>query len=68
MKGGSWTTEASIETEGGQVPFVDETMRAGDLNAPLGFSWSCGNFVLGNRNSSNAVTVTFEGFQVCYIF
>ncbi|KAF8794658.1 V-type proton ATPase subunit S1 like protein [Argiope bruennichi] len=58
---GSYSTQVALEA--GDV-FTD--LNAKDLEAPLDFSFSCGNYVLQNKNMTEAILVklTFNRFQV----
>ncbi|CAL1269577.1 unnamed protein product, partial [Larinioides sclopetarius] len=57
---GSYSTQITLET----VDVVTD-LNAKDLEAPLDFSFSCGNYVLKNKNMTEPILVelTFNRFQ-----
>lgn len=63
-KRSAWLTNGTLITQG-----IEEIPDELDLNtetvgAPLGFSYSCGNLVLKPKNTSYAVKIFVDGFQI----
>jgi hypothetical protein len=62
--GSAWKTSATIQMTGDKVPSGEIELKNNYMEAPLGFSYSCGDLVLTAKNKSYDVTLVMKGFQV----
>ncbi|KFM64476.1 hypothetical protein X975_22847, partial [Stegodyphus mimosarum] len=63
LKGGSWVTSGTIDITGGKGPQGELLLFTSQLEAPAGFSYSCGKLSL-KANATESVYISVDRFQV----
>lgn len=65
QKGGSWqASEKRLQITGGKDPNQEFRLGGDNPEAPLGFSYSCGDITWNALNVNDTVTITLARFQI----